>query len=384
MQLGKVIPATCLSALMLGCTTGSTLAQTSTLSTPETSGLEACVSKVMDQTGFSGVIAIGRPGQTLTLGRGVMGPTGSQAIAGETQFNVASTGKMFTAVAIAQLVDAGKLQLDDPVGRHLSGLTPEASAVTVRQLLTHSGGMGNFFTPDTLALIGRAQSLSDLKPLIADVKPEFEPGSRFDYSNSGFLILGLIVEQVSGETYGAYLDRHIFQPAGMRASTLVPGPTTRRALGMTSEPEMPPSGQAGPPGANPLRPAAEAAIHGHSAGGGYSTAGDLHRFLTAMTAGELTSAAMRDMLLAPQIEEFPATATRAATHYGLGFSIRSTGTHRWVGHPGGTFGVHVEARAYLDDQTTVVVMANRDPPTGAGDLLRAVLPVLLDGATCPA
>lgn len=401
MHFEKSIPAAILSVFAAGCATAGSQAT----SAPET-GTQACVAKAMEATSFSGVVSIVRPGQTIALARGLAGGPGSAALTLDTRFNLASSGKMFTAVAVAQLVDAGKISLDDPIGRHVTGLTPEASAVTVRQLLTHSGGMGNFFTPDTLAVIGSAQSLSELKPLVASERPAFEPGARFAYSNSGFLLLGMMVEQVSGETYGDYLDRHVFTPAGMTSSTLVPGPTTGRALGMTNVPEPsqsvdeanagtgptgallgPPGPRPGPergmmPPPGPLRPAAEAAIRGHAAGGGYSTAADMQRFLAALLGGRLTSPAMRDMLIAPQILEAPGRDGRAASHYGLGFSIRSSGQHTWVGHPGGTLGVSSEARAYLAEDTTVVVLANRDPPAGSGEFLRAVLPVLLDGASC--
>jgi len=105
---------------------------------------------------------------------------------------------MFTAVAVAQLIDAGKVQLGDPIGVQVKGLTPEAAVVTIRQLLTHSSGLGNFFSPENLPAIEKARTASDLLPLVAADKPSFAPGSRFQYSNTGFLLLGILVERISG------------------------------------------------------------------------------------------------------------------------------------------------------------------------------------------
>lgn len=315
-----------------------------------------------------------------------MGGPGSAKIKPNAQFNLGSASKMFTAVAVAQLVDAGKIDLDDPIGRFVSGLTPEASAVTIRQLLTHSGGLGNFFTPDTLPALQKARSLSDLKPLMAGAKPAFPPGSRFQYSNSGFLALGLMIEQVSGLSYEAYLNDRIFKPSGMTQSTVRPAAADKRALGMTTMPEMPPPGTAGlrgpmPPPPGPLGPAAEAALDGNSAGGAYSTAADMQRFFVALMGGKLTSIRLRDALVAPQIEVTPAKGGVPARSFGLGFGVGSFKGHRWTGHNGGTLGVNVELMTFPDDQTTVVVMSNRDPPM-ANALIRRIQAILFDGAPC--
>jgi D-alanyl-D-alanine carboxypeptidase len=374
-----------------------------------------CIVSEAQKIRFSGVVSITRPAGANVHAQGVMGGPGSSAIKPGAQFNLGSVGKMFTAVAVAQLVDAGKIALDDPIGRYVDGLTPEASAVTVRQLLTHSGGLGNFFTPDTLPTLQKARGLSDLKPLITDAKPAFAPGSRFQYSNSDFLALGLMIERVSGQSFGTYLDRHVFRPAGMTLSSIKPAPAAQRAIGMTTMPELPPPGAGvmrgpmmmpppgpsgnagapviilqGPPGATagpmmpppgPLRPAAEAAIDGNSASGGYSTAADMQRFFAAFLAGKLTSIPMRDALMAAQIEVSPAKNGVPARYYGLGFGVGSYKGHRWTGHNGGALGVNVEALTFPDDQTTIVIMANRDPPMASG-LLRKVQAMVFDGAPC--
>lgn len=172
-----------------------------------------CIAAEVRKLDFSGVVSIARSGELTTYARGSIAGPGSSPITTDTQFNLGSAGKMFTAVAIAQLIDAGKLKLDDPIGRYVEGLTAEASSVTVRQLLDHSSGLGNYFAPENLPALMRAQTLKDLLPLVATDKPRFPPGSRFSYSDTGFLLLGLLIEQVSGQSYSDYVHSHVFEPA---------------------------------------------------------------------------------------------------------------------------------------------------------------------------
>jgi D-alanyl-D-alanine carboxypeptidase len=403
-QMNKSTAAALIALVTLHPTVGA-----EPIKTPTGSALSKCIVKEAEKSGFSGVIAIAQPGGTISHAQGYMAGSGSAAIAPDAQFNLGSAGKMFTAVAVAQLIDAKKVALIDPIGRYISGLTPEASAVTVRQLLTHSGGLGNFFSPDNLPVLQKAKSLSDLKPLVVGDKPAFTPGSRFEYSNSSFLLLGLMIERVAAQSYGDYLKRHVFKPSGMTGSGLVPGARSKRAIGMTTMPEMPPPGAdgmpgpigpyqggpppgppPGPPGAlsglmlpppGPLRPAAEAALMGNSAGGGYSNAPDMQRFFAAFLAGKLTSTAMRDMLMSPQIVAIPAKGDMPTRSHGLGFGVGSYKGHRWTGHNGGTLGVNVETMTFPDDQSTVIIMANRDPPVATA-LMRKVQSMLFDGASC--
>jgi len=375
---------------------------------PTSDALLKCVAAEAAKSDFSGVVSIMRPGGTTVHAQGRMAGPGSTSIFDGAQFNLGSASKMFTAVAVAQLADAKKIDLDDPIGRYVDGLTPEAAAVTIRQLLTHSGGLGDFFSPDNLPSLQKARSLSDLKPLLAGETPAFAPGSRFQYSNSGFLLLGLMIERVSGQPFASYLKRHVFKPAKMTNSGLVPGPRSKLAVGMTTMPELPPlpagamrgpdrapsgpppgppPGAAGGPDAlrlpppGPLRPAVEAALIGNSAGGAYSNAADMQRFFAALLAGQLTSAAMRDALIAPQIVAVPAKEGAPARSYGLGFGVGAYEGHRWTGHNGGTLGVNVDTKTFPDDATSVVVMTNRDPPM-ADAMMRKVQSLLFDGATC--
>jgi D-alanyl-D-alanine carboxypeptidase len=398
-----------LNAVQIALAITSLFAATSTAfaQEPTQSALQQCIANEAKNSSFSGVVSIARPSGSVTFEQGLMAGKGSAAITPDAQFNIGSAGKMWTAVAVAQLVDAGKFGLDDNVGRYLAGLTPEASAVTVRQLLTHSSGLGNFFTPDNMGLFKRARSLSELKPLIIDEKPSFAPGSKSQYSNSGFLLLGLLIEQVSGQQYGDYLQERIFKPAGMTGSSVMPADPNIRAIGMTNFPELddkpdgprrgpPPGARAAPslggpmppqasgplpPPPGPLRPSMEAAIMGTSAGGSFSTAADMQRFFAALQAGKLTSAAMQKALTSPQFEILPAKGNLPAVHSGLGFVLGDRKGRGWFGHNGGAPGLNIATSAFPADQTTTVVMSNRDPPV-ADQMLRKVNAMLFDAESC--
>ncbi|HEX3729725.1 MAG TPA: serine hydrolase domain-containing protein [Opitutaceae bacterium] len=350
--------------------------------------LQSCVAAQAERMDFSGAVSIVAPWGSATYARGVQGGSGSTPISPHTRFNLGSAGKMFTAVAVMQLVDAGKVGLNDPVGRYVEGLTPEAAAVTVRQLLTHSSGLGDFFTPQNLPSIAQARSVSDLMALVRSDTPAFRPGSRFQYSNSGFLILGRLVERLSSESYGTYLQRRVFAPAGMSATGMDPGAGATRAVGMTAMDGGPPGSPAGgaprrvlkagpdlPSAPGPLHPSVEAALRGNPAGGSYSTVEDMQRFFRALEAGRLVSLPTLQRLTSTQIVAAPAQGGRPELDYALGFGVGVTEGHRWYGHNGGAPGVTVEATAYPDDHTVMVVMSNRDPPS-ASLLFRQLRPAI--------
>jgi D-alanyl-D-alanine carboxypeptidase len=344
----------------------------------EDAPLVRCIVAEAQKLDFSGVVEVMQPAGPIFYAHGRLNGPGSPEVGPDTRFNLASAGKMFTAVAVAQLADAGKVGLDSEVGRYVRGLNPETAKVTIRQLLTHSAGVGNYFTPDNLAAVEKARSASDLLPLIASEAPAFPPGSKFEYSNSGFLLLGVLIEKVSGQRYDAYLQDHVFRSAGMSQTGMDPGPATTRAVGMTSMPAPPPGSMPGGPPSmllrppagvmapkGPLRPAPEAAVFGGPAGGGYSTANDMQRFFAALSSGKLVSETTLKVLSSAQIVAAPASAAGPERRYGLGFGIGAFEGHHWYGHNGGAPGANTELAAFPDDQVSIVVLSDRDPPTGS-------------------
>ena len=138
----------------------------------------------------------------------------------ETRFRIGSMNKMFTAVATLQLVEAGKINLDAPLGTYLPDYPNKdvATQVTIAELLDHTGGTGDIFGPQFDAHRLEVQSLQDYEKLYGSRGLAFTPGSKWDYSNYGFILLGLVIEKISGKSYYDYVREHVYAPAGMTST----------------------------------------------------------------------------------------------------------------------------------------------------------------------
>lgn len=351
--------------LLLAMSTAACAAAPTTRAAPA-QGVASCLASRAEREAFSGVISVVHHGQSVAfVARGVLAGPESQPIAATTRFNIGSASKMFTAVAVAQLVDAGKLNFEDPVGQYVSGLNPETAAVTIHHLLTHTSGLGDFFAPQNMEAMHNARTASDLLPLIASEKPQFPPGSSFRYSNSGFALLGVLIERISGQTYGNYLRRHVFLPAGMTDTGVDPEPLATLAVGMTSRSRGGGPGSGGAPvgTGGALHAAPGATLHGSPAGGVFSTAVDMQRFATALWTNRLTSAASTAALTSSKVVVTPASASAPERAYGYGFGIRTEAGRKWIGHNGGTLGANAELFMVPAEQWFVAVLSNRDPPS---------------------
>jgi CubicO group peptidase (beta-lactamase class C family) len=266
----------------------------------------------------------------------------------DTKFRMGSMNKMFTATAVLQLVQAGKVRLDAPLGIYLTDYPNRdvATKVTVHHLLTHTGGTGDIFGPEFDAHRLDLKTLGDYVKLYGARGFEFEPGSKWEYSNYGFLLLGVIVEKASGQTYYDYVRDHIFKPAGMSGSgsdpedVAVPG----RAIGYMQE-----KGAWVPnTGTLPYR--------GTSAGGGYTTVRDLLRFATALTGHSLLDATHTALLTTGKVE------TPRGGRYAYGFEDTIDGGVRSFGHSGGAPGMNGELQIFPESGYVVAALAN----TGSG------------------
>ena len=206
----------------------------------------------------------------------------------ETAFNLGSINKFFTQIAIRQLAAAGKLNVDSGLARAWPDYPNQdvARRVTIRQLLEHRSGVGgNIFAAPPGKTRGDIRRLADYLPLFVNEPLQFEPGTNQRYSNAGYIVLGLLVERLSGQDYYDYVRGHIYEPAGMArtASWTVDALPPNTAKGYTTrgvDGETPSSGPA-VPNTNILPG------RGSSAGGGYSTAHDLLRLLNALRAGTI-------------------------------------------------------------------------------------------------
>jgi CubicO group peptidase (beta-lactamase class C family) len=199
----------------------------------------------------------------------------------ETAFNLGSINKIFTQIAILQLRAAGKLDLDSTLATYWPDYPNKAvaSRITIRQLLRHTSGIGgNIFDPPAGGKRNDIRTLNDYLPLFVNQPLAFEPGTKNAYSNAGYVVLGLLVQRLSGEDYYNYVREHIFEPAAMThtGSFAVDSLPANTAIGYTR-------GEEGAPMTAPLRRnSRDLPGRGSSAGGGYSTAEDLVKFVQAL------------------------------------------------------------------------------------------------------
>lgn len=271
----------------------------------------------------------------------------------DTRHNIGSIGKTFTAVAIMQLVEAGKLRLDDTLAMHLPAFPfPEKDAITIQQLLNHSSGLGDYMEHDDYKrTMPGIDTIASILPLIYAQKPQFPPGERFGYSNSGMVLLGAIIEKTSGLAYPDYLQQRIFQPAGMTDSQLAQehDVLANRAIGYTMTPDR------------GYRANVREIMPASADGGLHATATDLLRFDQALDGNTLLVAESRQRMFTP---------VGPAPFYASGWFTKRVDGHLAVGHGGGAPGINAEFRRYPDDGLTVIVLSNYD--MGATPLADAV------------
>lgn len=298
---------------------------------------------------FSGSVLLARGGKVFFEGAWGMADR-ERKIANriETSYNLASLSKIFTQVAIAQLASRGKLALSDPVSKHLPDLPiPSSDKITIQQLVTHTSGMGDIFGEKYLSTPPSSlRRLSDYVPFFAGAPVLFAPGQGKSYSNAGYVVLGLLVEKVSGREFHDYLRENVFRPAGMEHT----GPyepavaVPNRAVGYTRE---------GPPGAGsaPRPVTAELPARNSSAGGSRSTAPDLLKFDQALRQNRLLSKEWTEWIFSDK----PATSAAAT-----GSVARGRGN---LAIAGGSPGTNTAMEMDLDAGTTIIVLANLDPPS---------------------
>ncbi len=265
----------------------------------------------------------------------------------DTKLNLGSMNKMFTATAIAQLVEKGLLSYQDPISMYVdeSWLPEEmTSKITIHHLLTHSSGLGSYFNK-TFMTSSRAlyRKLDDYKPLVKDEKLAFEPGKRFRYSNTGMFLLGVVIESVTGQSYFDYIRENIYKPAGMTNSGCyeMDYPVENLAIGYSPDRNSPYGWQ---------NNFFKHVIKGGPAGGGFSTVRDLHRFALALQGGKLVSADSLKILWKDHI----------GANYGYGFQVAEGPTGKVVGHGGGFSGINGNLDIFLDKGYIVAVLSNYD------------------------
>lgn len=297
----------------------------------QTLSLGPTVDSLAAAQNFSGVVLIARNGTAVVeKSYGMADREARRANNIETAFNVGSINKFFTQIAIRQL----NLNVDSTLGHYWPDY-PNAAVrrVTIRQLLEHRSGIGgNIFAAPAGGNRSDLRKLTDFLPLFVNEPMQFEPGSQQRYSNAGYLVLGLLVERVSGESYYDYVRKHIYEPAGLArtAHFAVDSLPENTAIGYTTGERVGAARTGGEAAPNSVlrRNSDLLPGRGSSAGGGYSTARDLMRLLNALRDGKIPGGPS------------------------LGFAIA-----------GGAPGLNAVVETDLPGGYDVIVLANLDPPS---------------------
>jgi len=290
---------------------------------------------------FSGVVLVARNGAPeFERAYGLADREAARPNDLETSFNLGSINKLFTTIAIQQLAAAGKLNLDSSLARAWPDYPNQdvARRVTIRQILDHRSGIqGNIFAAPAGKTRHDVVSLQDYFDLFKNEPLQFEPGAQQQYSNAGYVVLGLLIERMSGENYYEYVRRHIYEPAGMThtGSWRIERWPANTAIGYTR------GGQDAPPTAPLTRNTDFLPGKASSAGGGYSTAHDLLALLNALRAHKVANAPEAGM----------------------------------IGIAGGAPGLNAAMEGDLPGGYDVIVLANLDPPaaTRVARLIRTAL-----------
>ena len=266
----------------------------------------------------------------------------------DTKFNIASITKMFTAVATLQLFDQGKLELEKPIGTYLPDYPIKLvrDSVTVHQLLTHTSGLNNFYTADSDKLKNLDyKEISDFLPLFVNDTLLSKPGTKYDYSASGYLVLGLIIEEITGESYYDYVKKHILQPALMLETTEleIDSIVKNKANGYTSmfgENEI-------------LKKNDYYLTKASPAGFYYSTTKDLFNFSKALRGFQLLKKETTKMMFAPKVKGYN-------TQLGYGVDVDNRYKKTIIGQSGGWYGIHCQLLDFVEDNYTVIILSNID------------------------
>jgi CubicO group peptidase (beta-lactamase class C family) len=255
-----------------------------------------------------------------------------------TKFRIGSITKQFTAALILLLEEDGKLTLQDPLSRHVADLPASWKDITLFHLLTHTSGIRNFTAlPDYRIRQVQPSSAAETLERLRGEPLDFPPGSQFRYSNSGYLMLGHVIERVTGRPYAEVLQARILTSLGMTGSGYDSNVAiiAKRASGYTASPN-------GPENARFVHMTVP-----HAAGALYSTTGDLHRWVRGLFGGRVLSAASRQKMITPHLN-----------NYALGLTVRDLDGRRTIAHGGGINGFNAFLAYYPNAEITIAVLGN--------------------------
>jgi CubicO group peptidase (beta-lactamase class C family) len=318
---------------------GITLFLAASAMAQDASRMDQVVQSYVSDKSFMGSVLVARGDQVLlSKGYGSANLEWNVPNSPATKFRLGSVTKQFTAASILLLEERGKLKTDDPVKKFVPDAPAAWDKITIFHLLTHTSGIANFTSfPDYPSQEPFATTPEKLVARFRDKPLDFEPGDKWSYSNSGYVLLGYILEKASGQSYEKFLQENIFTPLGMKDSgydsnsAIIP----RRAAGYAP-------GKDGPVNAGFVHMSIP-----FSAGALYSTTEDLLRWEHGLLGGKLLSAASLARMTTP-----------VKNDYAFGLTVRTVNGHKVIEHGGGIEGFNTELAYYPDDKLTVVVLGN--------------------------
>jgi CubicO group peptidase (beta-lactamase class C family) len=302
-----------------------------------------------EQPNFSGAILVAQKGEIiLSQGYGLANQEWDIPNTPQTKFAIGSMTKAFTAMAIMILRERGKLSVKDSICDYLSDCPANWKSITLHHLLTHTSGIRNY-TDLYSQLINKVNICREYKPeeviaFFKDLPLDFKPGSSWKYSNSGYFLLGVVIEKVSGESYETFIQKNILQPLGMsetgydRASTVV----KNRASGYSWNGRV-------------LNANCEDVSIKYAAGGLYSTVGDLYKWDQALYTNQLVSKNTLKKIFTSTV-----SMQSGGDKYSYGWIISKRFDRLVIEHSGGLFGFATQIARYPDDQVTIIVLSNTD------------------------
>lgn len=329
------------------------------------SQIDDFMTALVEQDRFSGSILVAKDGKVLTSqGYGMANLELDVPNTPQTKFLLASITKQFTAMAIMQLQQQDKLNVQDPICQYIWDCPEAWKPVTIHHLLTHTSGIPDYVDSVTVDVQKHSLSPTELMNLIPK-SAKFTPGERFHYNNSNYVVLGYIIEQVSGQPYALFLQKNIFEPLQMtdtgydNASAII----KNRADGYMSSTAN----------AEYFDPSVA-----YAAGGLYSTVEDLFLWDQALYTDRLIPQTIRDQMFTPfaPITSLSSLYAAVSAHmtdasYGYGWIIGKQFNHQLISHRGTITGFRGMINRYPDDKVVIIVLSNRES-TAVGDIAQEI------------
>jgi CubicO group peptidase (beta-lactamase class C family) len=326
------------------------------------SRIDTILSQLADQDGFSGAVLVARDGEILiSEGYGMANHDWDVPNTAETKFRIGSITKQFTAMSILLLQEAGKLTVNDPICTYIEDC-PEAWAdVTIEHLLLHTSGIPSLTDfPDYVQFMGVHTTPEATIQRFSDKALDFQPGSEWYYSNSGYILLGYIIKEVSGQSYQAFLNDNIFEPL------------TLTGTGYDDDRRIIKNRAVGYENSTRVASFIDMSVP-YSAGALYSTVGDLYTWIQALVDGEVVPEAVLDAMWEASVP----IPDAPDVNYAYGLISYAIENHAVVGHSGSINGFSSILNYFPDDKVTIIVLSNMEGG-GVDQVVESTLQILFD------